>query len=81
MEGKHLSIEIKISTMAARERGLLEEPFARELAAGAIHFFRDGELYIDLKYDTGRCDFGRSARAPALPRRSQAPCRRPSPGR
>lgn len=29
----------------------------RDLTTGAIHFFRDGELYIDLKYDSGTMRF------------------------
>ena len=51
--GKRLSIEITHSTMAACEEGSLEEQFVRDLTGGAIFFFRDGDLYIDLKYDTG----------------------------
>lgn len=57
VDGKRISIAIKISTMAACEPGSLEEPFVRDLTAGAIHFFRDGDLYIDLKYDSGTMRF------------------------
>ncbi|HSE02145.1 MAG TPA: META domain-containing protein [Burkholderiales bacterium] len=57
VDGKRLSIELKISTIAACEPGSLKGPFVRDLTAGAIHFFRDGDLYIDLKYDSGTMRF------------------------
>jgi heat shock protein HslJ len=57
IDGKRLSITITHSTMAACEPGSLEDEFVRNLTAGAIHFFRDGDLYIDLKYDTGTMKF------------------------
>ena len=57
VDGKRLSITITNSTMAACEPGSLEDEFVRNLTAGAIHFFRDGDLYIDLKYDTGTMKF------------------------
>ena len=53
LDGKQLSIAILNSTMAACEPGSLEDEFVRNLAAGAILFYRDGDLYIDLKYDSG----------------------------
>ena len=58
-EGKRLSIEITHSTMAACEEGSLGEQFVRDLTGGAIFFFRDGDLYIDLKYDTGTMRFSK----------------------
>ncbi|MDH4185726.1 MAG: META domain-containing protein [Nitrospira sp.] len=58
-EGKRLSIEITHSTMAACEEGSLEEQFIRDLTAGAIFFFQDGDLYIDMKYDSGTIKFSR----------------------
>ncbi len=56
-DGKRISIEITHSTMAACEEGSLEEPFVRDLTGGFIFFFKDGDLYIDLKYDTGTMKF------------------------
>jgi len=57
LEGKQLTIEILTSTMAACEPGSLEDEFTRNLAAGAVVFLREGNLYIDLKYDTGTMRF------------------------
>lgn len=48
-----LSIEITQSTMAACPEGSLEDRFVRDLSAGARYFLKDGNLYIDLKYDSG----------------------------
>ena len=58
-EGKTLAIKITHSTMAACEPGSLEDKFVRDLSGGAIFFFKDGELYIDLKYDSGTMRFTR----------------------
>jgi heat shock protein HslJ len=57
VDGKRLSITITHSTMAACEPGSHEDEFVRNLAASAIHFFRNGDLYIDLKYDSGTMKF------------------------
>ena len=53
MEEKRLSIEITNSTMAACPEGSLEDEFVRALSAAAIYFIKDGDLYIDQKYDAG----------------------------
>jgi heat shock protein HslJ len=58
-DGKRLSIEITHSTMAACEEGSLEEQFVRDLTAGALFFLKEGDLYIDLKYDTGTMKFSK----------------------
>lgn len=58
-DGSQLSITITHSTMAACEPGSLENEFVRNLEASAIFFFREGELYIDLMYDTGTMRFSR----------------------
>jgi len=50
---KRLSIEITHSTMAACPEGSLEDEFVRGLSGAAIYFMNDGDLYIDLKYDSG----------------------------
>jgi len=45
--------------MAACEEGSLEDQFTRDLTAGAIWFLKDGDLYIDLKYDSGTMKLSR----------------------
>lgn len=56
-EGNRLSIEITYSTMAACPEGSLEDEFVRGLSGAAIYFTKDGDLYIDLKYDSGTMRF------------------------
>ena len=55
--GKTISIQITRSTMAACPEGSLEGVFVKGLSAAAIYFIRNGELYIDLKYDSGTMRF------------------------
>jgi hypothetical protein len=45
--------------MAACPEGSLEDEFVRGLSAAAIYFIKDGDLYIDLKYDTGTMRFSK----------------------
>ncbi len=54
-----ISIEITHSTMAACPEDSLEDEFVKGLSAAAIYFFQDGDLYIDLKYDTGTMWFSK----------------------
>jgi heat shock protein HslJ len=54
---KTISIEITQSTMAACPEGSLEDEFGKGLSAAAIYFFRNGDLYLDLKYDSGTMKF------------------------
>ena len=58
-EEKRFSIEITHSTMAACPEGSLEDEFVRALSAAAIYFIKDGDLYIDQKYDSGTIRFSR----------------------
>ena len=58
-EEKRLSIEITHSTMAACPEGSLEDEFVQGLSAAAIYFIKDGDLYIDLKYDSGTMWFSK----------------------
>jgi heat shock protein HslJ len=55
--GKTISIEITHSTMAACPEGSLEGDFVKGLSAAAVYFIKNGELYIDLKYDSGTMRF------------------------
>lgn len=57
LEGKQLSVTFQTSTMAMCEPGSLEGQFTRDLAEGAVLFMKDGDLYIDLKYDSGTMRF------------------------
>jgi heat shock protein HslJ len=59
LEEGRLSIEITHSTMAACPDGSLEDAFVRGLSAAAIFFIRDGDLYLDLKYDSGTMRFSK----------------------
>ena len=54
---KRISIEITHSTMAFCPEGSLEDEFVKGLSAAAIYFIKDGDLYIDLKYDSGTMRF------------------------
>ena len=56
-EEKRLSMEITHSTMAACPEDSLEDEFVRGLSGAAIYFIREGDLYIDLKYDSGTMRF------------------------
>lgn len=60
IDGKALSIKLLISTMAACEPGSLEEPFVRDLEGAVNYFFHEGDLFIDLKYDSGTMRFSRA---------------------
>ena len=57
--GRKLSIQITHSTMAACEAGSLEERFVRDLTGGSVVFMKDGDLFIDLEYDSGTMRFSR----------------------
>ena len=59
MEERRLSIEITHSTMAACPERSLEDEFVRGLTAAAIFFIKDGDLYIDMKYDSGTMRFSK----------------------
>jgi len=54
-----ISIEITHSTMAACPEGSLEDEFVRGLSAASIYFIKNGDLYIDLKYDSGTMRFSK----------------------
>lgn len=58
-EDRRLSIEITHSTMAACPEGSLEEVFVRGLTAAAGYFIENGNLNLDLKYDSGTMRFSR----------------------
>ncbi len=53
LKEKQIGIEITRSTMAACPEDSMEDQFVRDLTGGAVWFMKDGDLYIDIKYDTG----------------------------
>ncbi len=58
VEGNVITFALGPSTLAACPEGSLGERFAGQLAGAAIYFFRSGDLYLDLKYDSGTMRFG-----------------------
>jgi hypothetical protein len=52
-------LEVTHTTMAACPPGSLAEKFMKDLAAARIAFMHDGNLYLDLMYDTGTMNFAR----------------------
>lgn len=59
LDGSTLSLEVTHATAAACPPGSLAKKFMKDLAAARIAFMRDGELYLDLMYDTGTMRFAR----------------------
>ena len=59
LEGKRLTNDLTHSTRIMCPPDSLEEVFKKDLIAAAIYFFKDGFLYLDLKYDSGTMKFGR----------------------
>ena len=58
VDGNTITIALGPSTMAACPEASLGERFAGQLVGAAIYFFRSGDLYVDLKYDSGTMRFG-----------------------
>lgn len=56
---RRLSIAITHSTMAACPEGSLENEFERGLSAATSYFIKNGDLYLDLKYDSGTMRFSK----------------------
>jgi len=52
-----ISIQVTHSTMAMCPPDSLDAKFLKDLAAATIYFFREGDLYLDLKYDSGTMKF------------------------
>ena len=57
LEGSSLTLELTHTTMAACPPESLAQQFMKDLAAARIAFIRDGDLYLDLMYDTGTMKF------------------------
>jgi heat shock protein HslJ len=59
LQKSSLTIEVTHSTRAACPPDSLEQTFLKNLNSAAIYFMREGQLYIDLRYDTGTMKFAR----------------------
>lgn len=57
LNDKALAIIITHSTMAMCPEESLEDRFVRDLTGAAIWFIKDGDLYLDIKHDTGTMRF------------------------
>jgi len=57
INGQQISIEILITTLAACPPGSLEQEYIADLNAAVIYFTQDGDLYLDMKFDTGTMKF------------------------
>ena len=57
LDGSLISIQLGPSTMAACPEGSLGDQFVADLAAANAYFFDQGNLYIDLMYDSGTMQF------------------------
>ena len=59
LNGSAVTLELTHTTMAACPPGSLAQQFMKNLAAARIAFMRDGNLYLDLMYDSGTMKFAR----------------------
>ena len=59
LAGSSLTLNLTHTPMAACPPGSLAQVFMKDLAAARIAFLRDGELYLDLIYDSGTMKFAR----------------------
>ena len=56
-EDSSLSIELGPSTLAVCPPGSVDQRYLQALQDGAIYFFKEGNLFIDIKFDTGTMQF------------------------
>jgi heat shock protein HslJ len=56
-KSSRISVQVTHSTMAMCPPDSLDTQFLKDLDAAAIYFFKDGHLYLDLKYDSGTMQF------------------------
>ena len=59
LDGSSLTLEVTHTTTAACPPDSLDRQFMKDLAAARIAFMREGDLYLDLMYDTGTMKFAR----------------------
>lgn len=58
-EGSSITITVTHSTMAMCPPESLDTAYLKDLARAVIYFFRDGNLYLDMQYDSGTMRFNR----------------------
>jgi len=59
LDGKKISITITHTTRAACPPESLEQPYISDLNGVAGWFFKERDLYLDIKYDTGTMKFSK----------------------
>ena len=57
VEGNRIAIQAPYTTRAMCPPDSLEKEFLKSLSAARIYFLHEGDLYLDLKYDTGTMKF------------------------
>ena len=57
IEGSSISINIGPTTRAMCPPESISDQYLKELQSATIFFFKDGDLYLDLKFDTGTMKF------------------------
>lgn len=60
-DGESLTISIMAMTMAACPEGSLSDKFVQELNSAATHVMQDGNLFINMKLDSGNMKFAPTA--------------------
>jgi len=50
---RRLGVEVGATTLAACPEGSLGNDFVQALNNSTLYFFQDGNLFIDLKFDSG----------------------------
>lgn len=58
IEGKTIAMAVTHTTRAMCPSDSMERAFIKDLNAARIYFLQNGNLYLDLKYDTGTMKFG-----------------------
>ena len=53
LEGSSITIEAGPTTMVQCPEGSLADVFLADLSAASVHFFHAGDLFLDLKFDSG----------------------------
>jgi len=59
LDEKKISITITHTTRAACSPGSLEQPYIRDLNGVAGWFFKEGDLYLDIKFGAGTMKFSK----------------------
>ncbi len=59
VEGRSISISLGPATMRACAPGSLDRQFLKDLEGAAGWFLKEGDLYLDIKFDTGTMRFYR----------------------